>query len=660
MTRDRTLTPLFFLIAGIAVVAALYVAKPILLPIALAVLLSFLLNPLANRIERWGLPRVPTVIVVVAMAFSVLAVLGWIVMAQLIDLRQELPNHREKIIAKVQALKQLTKEVEDMGAELTKGTDGEAKEADHDKSGSARPLATGDRAASTATKRAGESEAPVAVAESTANGSAPAVPGAIAEYAATGALPPTADDDALAVKVVAMPPSTLAQIQTWLGPLVAPLTAVGMVIVLVFFILLDRENQRNRFIQLLGTSNLHRTTEALTDATHRVGRYLQMQFLINAGYGVAVALGLWFLGVPSAIMWGVLGFSLRFLPYLGPWIAAVMPILVSAAVTDGWTQPMLVMGMYVVYELLLNNVAEPMLYGSSIGVSTVGVIIAAIFWTWLWGPIGLVLAMPMTVCIVVLARYVPQLRFITVLLADQQQLSPAERVYQRLLAGDDDEPLKIARKHLKEASLVGFYDGVLVPALILAENDRHAGLLNDEQIALVQESADAILDELGEEMANSNSETNLPRNERPTEHILCIPLRDEADAIASKMLMQLLAAQGFRAEAEAASALTGESVDRVASSESDIAIISVLPPIRPRDSRLLWKRLRQRYPDLPIIVGYWTGANATESLLPPPGDKSSKVATTLAQALALVHSAAAQLRTKKDDEQILPSKVKSA
>jgi hypothetical protein len=252
------------------------------------------------------------------------------------------------------------------------------------------------------------------------------------------------------------------------------------------------------------------------------------------------------------------------------------------------------------------------------------------------------------------------LRFITVLLADQQQLSPAERVYQRLLAGDDDEPLKIARKHLKEASLVGFYDGVLVPALILAENDRHAGLLNDEQIALVQESADAILDELGEEMANSNSETNLPRNERPTEHILCIPLRDEADAIASKMLMQLLAAQGFRAEAEAASALTGESVDRVASSESDIAIISVLPPIRPRDSRLLWKRLRQRYPDLPIIVGYWTGANATESLLPPPGDKSSKVATTLAQALALVHSAAAQLRTKKDDEQILPSKVKSA
>jgi hypothetical protein len=422
--------------------------------------------------------------------------------------------------------------------------------------------------------------------------------------------------------------------------------------------LLDRENQRNRLIQLFGTANLHRTTEALTDATHRVGRYLRMQFLINAGYGICVALGLWLIGVPSAIMWGVLGFSLRFLPYLGPWLAAVMPILVSAAVSDGWTQPILVASMYVVYELVLNNAAEPMLYGSSIGVSTVGVIIAAIFWTWLWGPIGLVIAMPMTVCIVVLARYVPQLKFITVLLADQPPLTPAERVYQRLLSGDYNEPLKLARKHLKEAAIVEFYDEVLTPALILAEQDRHAGELNDEQAALVKEAAEDFVEELGELVAAEAKDIAPSTAERPHAQVLCIPLRDDADEILSKVLLQLLEDEGFQVEAGAAGALTSEVVDQVAASESDIVVISVLPPIRPRESRLLWKRLRQRYPELPIVVGYWTGANANESLLPPAGDSSSKVATTLADALAVIRSGSAQTRAKTETSSADPADAK--
>jgi hypothetical protein len=454
------------------------------------------------------------------------------------------------------------------------------------------------------------------------------------------------EDEATPVKVVEMPPSPLTQAQTWLGWLAAPFTTAGMVFVLVFFMLLDRENQRNRLIQLFGKSNLHTTTEAITDATRRVGRYLRMQFLINAGYGIAVAIGLSLIGVPSAIMWGVLGFSLRFLPYLGPWLAAVLPLLVSIAVSDGWTRPILVASMYVVYELVLNNVAEPMLYGSTTGVSTVGVILSAIFWTWLWGPIGLILAMPMTVCLVVTARYVPQLRFITVLLADQPPLTPAERVYQRLLAFDDNEPLKLARNHIKNSTLASFYDEILVPALILAEQDRHADLLNDDQVAFVQEAADDLVEQLGEETPTQDAVATAAAD-RPGEQVLCIPLRDEADAITSRMLAQLLAAEGFHVEAGAAGTLTSEMVDRVASSESDVVVISVLPPIRPRDSRLLWKRLRQRYPDLPIVVGYWLGKNVTESLLPPQGDESSKVAATLSEAVSLVRSAAAQVRLAK-------------
>jgi hypothetical protein len=221
-------------------------------------------------------------------------------------------------------------------------------------------------------------------------------------------------------------------------------------------------------------------------------------------------------------------------------------------------------------------------------------------------------------------------------------------VYQRLLAGDYHEPLKLARKHLKDATLVQFYDEILVPALTLAERDRHADELNDEQAAMVKEAAEDLVDELGELAESATSEKSLPAAERQLADVLCIPLRDAADEITSKMLLQLLMARGFQVVAGAAGALTSEVVNQVAASDSDIVLISVLPPIRPRDSRLLWKRLRQRYPELPIIVGYWTGAHATESLLPPPGDSSSKVASTLAEALSFIHSAAGQHRAKAE------------
>jgi methylmalonyl-CoA mutase cobalamin-binding subunit len=382
-----------------------------------------------------------------------------------------------------------------------------------------------------------------------------------------------------------------------------------------------------------------------------------MQFLINAGYGVAVAVGLYFFGIPSAIMWGVLGFTLRFLPYLGPWLAAVLPILVSLAVSDGWTTPILVACMYAVYELILNNVAEPMLYGSSTGVSTVGVIISAIFWTWLWGPIGLILAMPMTVCLVVMARHVPQLRFITVLLADQATLSPAQRVYQRLLAFDYDEPLKLAHQHLKSAPLVTFYEDVLIPALSLAECDRQDGVLSEEQESFVREAAEDLVEELGAsdfavhtaDDADDGSSVEPTRKirEAPATRVLCIPLQDAADETTSRMLAQLLVADGFEVDSSPAGTLTSEMVDRVAASDSNIVVISILPPIRPRDSRLLWKRLRTRYPHLPIVVGYWVGPNATESLLPPRGDETSRVATSLSDAVALVRSTAAKLESTK-------------
>jgi predicted PurR-regulated permease PerM len=609
-------SPLFILVATIAIVASLYLAKEILLPIALAILLSFLLTPLVDRIERLRIGRVPSVLVVVALAFMVIGVLGWVVTSQVIDISRQLPDYKSNLIAKIHSVmprsttfSKVTDTLQDLGKELT--AEGKTEETAE---------------AGTTTVRTGETPAEIAVE-------------------------PRPAEDAVKVKVVEMPPSPLEQIQSWLGPLVAPLTTAVMVIVLLLFLLINREDQRDRLLQLFGTANLHSTTEAFVDATSRVSRYLRMQFILNASYGLAVGIGLWLIGVPNAAMWGVLSFSLRFLPYIGPWIGASMPIVVSLAVSPGWLQPLLAMGWFVVLELILNNVAEPWLYGSSVGVSSVGVIVAAIFWTWLWGPIGLVLAMPMTVCLMVSARYVPQLWFLRVLLADRPALSLSERIYQRLLAFDYREPLKLAKQHLKSATLASYYDDVLIPALKLAEADRHAGQLNQDQEAFVQEAAQDLVAEVGalasaEEPApglspatNSIAESNLP-----PARVLCIPLRDEADETVCRMLTQLLSAEGLHAECGDVEALTSELVERVAEQESDVVVISIMPPIAPRDSWLLWKRLRKRYPNLPLVVGFWSGSGGKQELVPAEDGNASRVATTLAEAVTLVRAAGAQRR----------------
>ncbi len=631
MANQRSSSPLFVLVAMIAVVVALHLAKDILLPLALAILFSFLLTPVANRLERWGLPRVPAVILVVALSFTPLAVLGWVVTHQLVGLSHTLPQYRESItrnvVEKVRSImpdsgtvNTVSETIEDVSKELASNIEPGAK-------------------------RTTNRDTSLPESQSAADPDAASVDEV--------SVPTGAPDDAVSVKLVEVS-SPLAQIRSWLGPFVAPLTTAGMVVVLVLFMLLDREGQRNRLLQLFGKSNLHLTTEAFHDAAQRVGRYLRMLFLINMGYGVAVACGLWLIGVPSAIMWGCLGFALRFLPYLGPWLAASMPILVSFAVFEGWTQPLLVMGLYVVVELVLNNVVEPLLYGGSIGVSSVAVILAAIFWTWIWGPIGLVLAMPMTVCLVVMSRYIPQMRFINILLADQPPLTPSERVYQRLLAFDENEPMKVARGQLKNMPLVSFYDDVLIPALVLAERDRHTGVLNEDQEEFVQEASADLVDALGdaavasdadEEVSKAAGSDGIPADANsPDARILCIPLRDKADELAAKMLAQLLATQGFQVDTDVPDALTSEVVDHVAKLAIDVVVISILPPIAPRNARLLWKRLRSRYPELPIIVGFWSGSAVIEPLMPPEHDSATKIATKLSDAVALVRSLAAQRR----------------
>ena len=617
MAKDRGSSPLFILVAMLSAVAALYFAKEILLPIALATLLSFLLSPLVANLERWHFPRVLAAVLVVLMSVAVLGGLGWIVTNQLVDLTRQLPHHEHNLIAKIKslrpnspALNRVSKTLDDLRHELVHGGEIDQKK---EKSGAAASTAESER------------QQPKATPEP----AAPTLEDTAGEMEPSGAPSATTPEiEAIPVKVVELPSSPLEIVQSWLGPLVGPLMTTGLVVILVLFMLLDREGQRSRLIQLFGRSHLHSTTEAVHDVAGRVGRYLRSLFLVNACYGVVIAAGLWLIGVPSAMTWGVLSFALRFLPYLGPWLAASMPLLVSIAASAGWVEPLLVFGWYVVVELVTYNVVEPLVYSSSVGISTVGVLVSAIMWTWLWGPIGLILAVPMTVCLVVAARYVPQLRFITVLLAEESPQTPTERVYQRLLAFDYREPLKLAQLQLKELPLVRYYDDVLIPALRMAEQDRHNDLLSDDQTTFVFEAAEDLVQDLGdeafaavteqanaEEAASTSINQSPSGNGSPTARVLCIPLRDLSDEATSHMLAQLLVAEGFDVVTEGVKSLTSEVVDRVADSNSDIVVISIVPPIRSRESRLLWKRLRSRYPHLPIVVGFWAARTTRTSYL---------------------------------------------
>jgi predicted PurR-regulated permease PerM len=600
VARARNPSSALFTLAAIVVaVAALYLAKEIFLPLALAILISFLLTPLADRLERWRVGRIPSVIAVVGVAFLVLGGLGWIVASQLIDLSENLPAYRENVVLKIRqampkssVLDRMSETYEEVKEELVDDESVDPKATD---------------AASPQALRVDEDES-----------------SAVRRWFAWADGPSREDKQApVDVRVVGMPLSPLAQVRDWLGPMVSPITTAGVAVVLVLFMLIQREDQRNRLLQLFGGANLHATTEALTDVTERVSRYLRMQFLINASYGLSVGLGLWAIGLPNGVMWGVLSFSLRFLPYIGPWLSAIMPLAISIAVFPGWTQPLLVVAWFLVLELIVNNVAEPLLYGRSVGISGVGVIVAAIFWTWLWGAIGLVLAMPLTVCLVVLARYVPGLHFLTVLLGDQPSMTDEERIYQRLLAGDVEEAKEVSIAALASKSLSALYDDTLIPALRLAEQDRHGGLLSADQEEMVHLTAHDLLEEL-DELEDSEETTRQPRerSDSPPFRVLCIPLRDDADEISAMMIKRLLARDGIATELAPSGALTGELVEKVESCRFDVVVIAIVPPLPPRNSRLLVRRLRERCPKLSILLGCFSGACSKEmqDRLATPGD----------------------------------------
>ena len=602
----------FTLLCCVAVIIALYLAREILLPFALAILLSFLLAPVATRLERWKFPRLLAILLVVGICFSGLGILGSIVVNELYEVADRLPEYRANILNKVEVFRS------DGGGVFGKVTD----------------VVEDVREAATPADSDQETPEPSSSAD--------------------------AEQRARPVLVEVVDRVSVTEItRRALGPILSPLGMIAIVIVLVVFMLLKREDLRNRLIHLIGAKQLNVTTQALDDAGSRLGRYLGMQLLINSAYGVVIAVGLYFIGLPNPLLWGALTTVLRFVPFVGPWIAAVLPIAISLAIFDGWTRPVLVLSLFLLNELVSNNVLEPWLYGTSTGISSMGILVSAAFWTWLWGPVGLVMATPLTVCLTTLGRYVPQLAFLNTLLSDQEALSPDERLYQRLLASDPEDAVEVAEDYLEQNSLAALYDAVLLPALSLAEQDRHGGALDEFKQRLVLDTIRELVDDLGARAArDAVAEQESDRADATAATIvtaqdvavMCLPARDEADEIAGIMLAQLLEARGVRVLTLPAKATISEVLAEVAAQSAGVVCVSALPPFAAMHAHYLCKRLRRTFPEARIVVGIWHPVGSTkkaEGRLAATG--IDKFVTTLADATEQLATMASAHRLGQTD-----------
>src|SRR3954471_12407453 len=491
------------------VIAGLYFGRELLIPLALAALLTFLLSPLVSRLERW-IGRIAAVLLVVALIFTATGAAGWLVTRQLVDLATKLPEYKGNIITKLHAFRS------PKDGALTKFSQ-TVDELKHELPGS-------EPSPPTITKEVGKPETAVVS-------------------------PPHPPTSALPVKVVETSKASPFEIvQMIITPLLGPLGKAALVLVLVIFMLFEREDVRNRVIRLIGQGRISATTHALDDAADRVSSYLRMQLLVNVIYGGCVAIGLYFIGLPNALLFGAIATVFRFIPYVGPWIATILPTLLSLAVSPQWTMPVLTVALFGGVELILNNVLEPLLYGKHTGVSSIALIVGAVFWTWLWGPVGLVLATPMTVCLVVMGRHVPRLAFLSVLLSDEEALTPAEDCYHRLLTVGEQDEMELVDSYLKANSLTALYDNVLIPAITLAETDALQEALDPEQLAEVKKN----LRDIFQDLANRPALSARLHDEKPDVgavwgygfRVYSLPARAERDELAGVMLTQLLQIHG--------------------------------------------------------------------------------------------------------------------
>jgi predicted PurR-regulated permease PerM len=577
----KSLKPWVTFAGCVLVIVVLYWAQAVLVPIALAILLTFVMTPPVTWLERW-IGRVPAVLAMVLVVFTILGVAGWGLSRQVDHLAQDLPRYRTNILEKIRdvrgagrggSVEKLQETIADIRTDLEKE--------DAPRRTAARPVVV------TSEQVAGFSEF------------------------------------------------------TWLSPLIGPLGTAGLVLVLVIFMLLERRDLRDRMIGLLGQGRLANTTKAFDEAGTRVSRQLLMQSLVSLIYGVVAGTGLYLLGVPYPFVWAAFGAVLRFVPYVGPVLGAGAPILISLAALEGWAGPLSVMALYVALELFTNLVLETVLYAGAAGVSQVALLVSVAFWTWLWGPLGLLMATPLTVCLVVLGKRVPGLEMLAVLMADSPALAPEYGYYQRLLARDQAEAADLIERHIKIDATRSVYDALLLPALNYAERDRiEERLSEDEENAVIGSTRELLADAAEsihrrEAHGGSDAEHATPSAAHPPLQVLGYPINGAGDALALEMLARVAEGLPVAIEIIPTRLQASELIDLVKTREIGVVCLADLPPSAPSKTRYFVKRLRSALPHVVIVAGRWAPPELADDSAQPLRDAGATfVASTLLETAA--------------------------
>ncbi len=551
-------------------IAALYFAQDVLVPITLAVMLSFILSPLVNFLRRW-LWRGPSVLLSVLASLGVIALLTTLIGSQVAALSTDAPKYAQTIEQKLSGAQDFATA---RFAAISKGLVGQKP---------ALPKLDSTRAATPAASAASRPPGPAAPAAASGLSRKP-----------------------VQVEVVNSKISPFAIVKTILQPVLGPLETTVLVLIVTIFVLMQKEDLRDRFIRLFGSNDLHRTTLAMDDAGQRLSRYFLSQAAVNSAFGVVIGFGLWAIGIPSPAMWGILAGMLRFVPYIGSFLAAVAPIALGAAIDPGWSMAIYVAVLFVVVEPLTGYVVEPMLYGHSTGLSPVSVIVSAVFWTWLWGPIGLILSTPLTLCFVVMGRHVKSLEFFDVLLGDRPALSPVESFYQRMLANNPDEALDQAETLLADRALVDYYDGVVLPGLKLAAEDEARGTIDRKRSLELNRAMLTVIDDLKDHAAPDDREASDAVALARSNLVACVAGSGPFDEAVAAMVAQLLASHGVATRIIPHTAVSREAIGRLDLTGVDLVVLSHLELNgSPAAVRYLIKRLRLREPGLPIVAGLW-------------------------------------------------------
>ena len=592
------LKSLLGIVVGTIVIAALYFGKEVLIPITLAVMLSFVLSPVVNFLQRLRLWRAPAVILTVLAALSLLGLIATLIGSQAAALSANAPQYAQTIEAKVEGVQ---------GYAVAK-------------------LAA-------ITKQFGAGKKPALPQK----GHAPTL--SVTAPTPTGARKP------VPVEVVQGQTSPFTIARTVLAPILSPLETTVIVLIVAIFVLMQKEDLRDRFIRLFGSSDLHRTTRAMDDAGQRLSKYFLSQLAVNSCFGVVIGLGLWAIGIPSSAMWGLMAGLLRFVPYIGSLLAALAPAALGAAVDPGWGMAIEVVALFFVVEPFTGYVVEPMLYGHSTGLSPVSVIVSAIFWTWLWGPIGLIMSTPLTLCLVVMGRHVKSLEFFDVLLGDRPALTPVESFYQRILADNPDEALAQAELFLTDRSLVTYYDDVVLEGLKLAVEDQAKGTIDKPRAAQMTRAILSVVGDLDDHVdpAANEHDSDTGATEGEALNVACVSGRGPFDEAVSTMLAQLLQHRGYTARIVSNVAVSRQEIASLDLTGVSIVAISYLELSgSPADLRYLIRRLRQRAPDAKIVVGLWPEGEAAltdASIQQAVG--ADKYVDMLKTALSTIHDMAA-------------------